>query len=122
MGSSPPQDRGSSPLSRVTRDVTLQAGTKIAPMGHRRRSRCDTARQREQEGIVRERVRVARWRHAAARLGAVAIIAGALAGGGHGHPRRARTLLSSNHRWPCSPSTHSRADVPLSEILGCGPS
>lgn len=36
---------GPPPCRGVTCDVTLQAGTKIAPMGHRPRSRCDTASQ-----------------------------------------------------------------------------
>lgn len=102
MGSSPPQDRGSSPLVaghlRYDTPGRNEDGTDGTPTALTvRHGKPGNGSKREWCASV---FGVARWRHAAARLGAVAIIAGALVGGGHGHPRRARTLLSSNHRWP----------------------
>jgi hypothetical protein len=66
---------------------------------------------------MRERVRVARWRHAAARLGAVAIIAGALVGGGHGHPRRPPGSVPPARSW----ASNRRLPGPSRSTATAGP-
>jgi hypothetical protein len=97
-------------MTRVACAATLHAAAQIAPMGRRRRARRDPAGQQrqQQEESMRERVRGARWRHAAVRLGAVAVLVGggaavALLGGGIGSQAHAVVRPSAEISHPTQP-------------------
>ena len=124
MGSSPPRDRGSSPLSRGhlrcdtpggNEDRTDGTPTALTvrhgkPGNGSKRESCASV-----FGLLDGGMPLRGWVQWPSSPGRWSAVGTATRG-------RARTMLSSNHRWPCSPSTHSRADVPSSGILGCGPS
>jgi hypothetical protein len=115
---------GPPPLSRVTCDMTLQAGTKMAPMGHRRRSRCDTASQatgargngaRACSGLLDGGMPLRGWVQWPSSPGRWSAVGTATRGAPALYCRATIGGLAC-------PSTHSRADVTSSEVSGCGPS
>ncbi|HKE98414.1 MAG TPA: hypothetical protein VKG45_05740 [Actinomycetes bacterium] len=70
-------------MSRRSCAATLEAAAQLAPVdADGAPGAIRPARQRQREESMHARVRGARWRHAAARLGAVAVLAGVLVGGG----------------------------------------